>query len=371
MKLHEMFHCKLPSFLIRISGSLVIRLLIISIIFISCRKTDSTFEFEWPFSSPANQGMDQKTLDSAYMEAEELGFVDALLVIKNGYLIAEEYFNGYGVNKGHQIYSCTKSFMSALVGIAIEKGFIENVDNKVMDYFPEYAYSGMDPRFYDVTIEHLLTMRMGIDKEENNLIPVVQTGDWIRETFMLPLLFDPGQKFSYNSLETHLLSAIITKVTGESALEFARENLTGPMGIEIIEWRTDPSGNNTGGYDIYMKPRDMAVLGYLYQNEGKINDRQIVSKEWVNKSLERTWINNGTAWGALKDYNYGYLWWLGKINGCELFMALGMGGQYIMNFPELDMIVVATANKDITWDNDQELPILEIVSEFILGACRK
>ena len=104
-------------------------------------------------------------------------------------------------------------------------------------------------------------MRMGIDNEEKNLMTVVKTNDWIRETFKLPLLFDPGQKFSYNSLETHLLSAILTKVTGETALQYAVENLTGPMGIEIIQWNHDPHGNNTGGYDIYMKPRDMAVLG--------------------------------------------------------------------------------------------------------------
>jgi len=84
--------------------------------------------------------------------------------------------------------------------------------------------------------------------------------------------------------------------------------------------------------------------------------------------LTRTWTNNGTAWGPLTDYNYGYLWWLGKMNGYDLFMALGMGGQYIINFPDLDLIVVTTANKDISWDNDQELPILEIVSKYILEA---
>jgi CubicO group peptidase (beta-lactamase class C family) len=340
-------------------------------IIVSCSKSYDYFDFEWPVSSPGSAGLDSKWIDSAFTAAEQLGFVDAILVFKDGYIVAEKYYNGYGVDKQHQIWSCTKSFMSALIGIAIDKGYIGSIDNKVMDYFPEYIYSGMDPRFFDITIKHLLTMRMGIDREENNLIPVVQTNDWIRETFKLPLLFNPGEKFSYNSLETHLLSAIITKSTGKNAMEFARENLTGPMGIEIVEWRTDPQGNSTGGYDIFMKPRDMAVLGYLYQNEGKINDRQIVSKEWVYKSLERSWNNNGTEWGALKDYNYGFLWWLGKMNGYELFMALGMGGQYIVNFPELDMIVVTTANQYITWDNDQELPILEIISDFILEACGK
>jgi len=348
--------------------SLFLLLIVNASIIISCNKTDDRFDFEWPVSTASAEGMDQQKLDSAYLKADELGFVDALLVIRNGNLIAEEYYNGYSVNKQHQIWSCTKSFMSALVGIALDNVLIESVDKKIMDYFPEYVYAGMDNRFFDITIKQLLTMRMGIDNEENNLIPVVQTNDWIEGTFSLPLLFDPGQKFSYNSLETHLLSAIITRVTGNSALEYANENLTGPMGIEIIEWRADPKGYNTGGYDIYMKPRDMAVLGYMYLNDGKINNTQIVSKEWVEASLTRTWTNNSSKWGPLTDYNYGYLWWLGKINGYDMFMAMGMGGQYIINFPDLDLTVVTTTNKDISWDNGQEIPTLELVSDYILKA---
>jgi CubicO group peptidase (beta-lactamase class C family) len=164
------------------------------------------------------------------------------------------------------------------------------------------------------------------------------------------------------------LSAIITKVSSKSAREFAEEHLTTPMGIEIVDWKPDPKGNSTGGYDIYMKPRDMAVLGYMYQNGGRINNTRIVSEEWVDKSLTRTWASNGIQWGPLTDYNYGYLWWLGKINGYDMFMAMGMGGQFIINFPDLDLIVVTTTNKDISWDNDHEIPTLEIVSDFILKA---
>jgi CubicO group peptidase (beta-lactamase class C family) len=140
------------------------------------------------------------------------------------------------------------------------------------------------------------------------------------------------------------------------------------MGIEIVDWKSDPKGNNTGGYDIYMKPRDMAVLGYMYQNSGMINNTRIVPQEWIDASLTRTWTTNGTKWGPLTDYNYGYLWWLGKINGYEMFMAMGMGGQYILNFPDLDLIVVTTTNKDISWDNGQEIPTLELVSDYILKA---
>ena len=342
-------------------------LIISAWLFNSCSKPSyNKYDFNWSVTNPAEVGLNSDWLDSAYIKAQQLGFVDALLVIKDGYLVAEQYYNGYDMNTPHQIWSDTKSFMSALVGIALHKGLIESIDKKIMDYFPEYVYDGMDPRFFDITIRHLLTMTMGIDNEQNNLIPVVVTNDWIKGTFDLPLLFDPGQKFSYNSLETHLLSVILTKVSGLTALQYSESYLTGPMGIEIDEWTGDPMGYSTGGYNIYMKPRNMAVLGYLYLKNGRINNTRIVPKEWIEASLTRTWTSNGTAWGPLTDYNYGYLWWLGKMNGYDLFMAMGMGGQYIIVFPDLDLIVVTTSNKDISWDNDQEIPILEIVSDYIL-----
>ena len=119
-------------------------------ILISCNKSEDSFDFEWPVSTPFAVGMDQQTLDSAYSAADQLGFVDALLVIKDGYLVAEEYYNGYNVNAEHQIWSDTKSFMSALVEIALDNGLIESIDKKIMDYFPEYIYEGMDPGFFDI-----------------------------------------------------------------------------------------------------------------------------------------------------------------------------------------------------------------------------
>ena len=238
--------------------------------------------FVWNESSPAQQSMSTVLLDSAYARASELGFVDGLVVIRNGHLVREEYYNGYDVNAPHQIWSDTKSFVSAIVGIAVRDGIIESLDKHVMDYFAEYAYPGMDTRYNDITIRHLLTMRMGIDTEERIMIPVLQTGDWIRETLRLPLIFDPGQRFSYNSLETHLLSAIITKSSGMDLLTYARMHLTGPMGIQISSWGQDPRGNRIGGYDIFMRPRDMAVLGYLYLNRGRRNGVQIVPEAWVD-----------------------------------------------------------------------------------------
>lgn len=334
-----------------------------------CRKEPDHGEspYHWPLSSPAAQGLDKSKIDAAYRKARELGSVDALLVIRNGYLVAEEYYNGNDRNDPHQLWSVTKSFLSALVGIALDKGLINDLDYKVMDYLPEYSYTGMNPRFNDITIRNLLAMRMGIDREQNNLISVVTKDNWIRETFNLPLLYDPGTRFSYNSLQSLLLPAIITKASGMTASQFAEEYLTGPMGIDIFSWGSDPQGNTIGGYDLYMTPRQMAVLGYLYLSGGVIDGRRIISQEWIDLSWQKTNLNDG-SWGVLTEYNYGFHWWIGKMQGLDLYIAWGMGGQFIFCVPEHDLIVVVTSNPDISWDNDQEYPVLELVSDYILTA---
>ena len=156
---------------------------------------ESTFNpFVWNTSTPTAQGINSQILDSAFIMAEQMGYVDGLLVFRNGYLVAEEYYNGYSTYTSHNVMSVSKSFLSAITGIALQKGYFK-LDDKVMDYFPEYVYDTMDVRKYDITIRHLMTMRMGIDNEENNLFDVLATENWIKTTIELPLLSPPGEKF--------------------------------------------------------------------------------------------------------------------------------------------------------------------------------
>jgi len=347
-------------------------LIIIMLITLSVCDDDPTkpeiSRFEWNVSTPSAEEMSPVTLDSAYIKAEELGYVDGILVIRNGKIVSEKYYNGYNASKAHNIKSVTKGFLSCMAGIALRDSVLQSLDEKVLDYFPEYIYPNIDQRKYDITIRHLLTMRMGIDTEENNLLQVMATADWIKTTIELPLLSAPGERFRYNTLETHLFSAILTKASGKTSLKFAKTFLTNPMGIEIHDWYTDPQGYYRGGWDMLMTPRDMAVLGYLYLNHGMLNGVQILPVEWIEASLTKTWAQDSPQWGVLTDYNYGYLWWLGKINGYDMFWALGYGGQMVISFPDLNLIVVTTAGYDIGWDVDQERPILEIVSKYILPA---
>jgi len=346
--------------------------LIMLIITFSCCK-DKPIEngftpFSWKTSTPAEQGLNQDIIDSAFISATQKGYVDGLLIIRNGYLLREEYYNGYNESTPHNIKSVSKGFISAMSGIALRDNMISSLDEKIMEYFPEFVYPGIDERKFNITLRHLLTMRMGIDGEENNLMDVMLTEDWIKTTIELPLLYSPGEKFRYNTLQTHLLAAIITRASGMNLFDYTSSHLTNPMGIDIDEWYTDPQGYYRGGWDMFMTPREMAVLGYLWLNGGKLNGIQIVPSEWVDATLTKSLINDSPQWGVLTDYNYGYLWWLGKINGYDMFWALGYGGQMVITFPSLNLIVVTTAGYEIGWEVDQERPILEIVSKYILPA---
>ena len=330
--------------------------------------------FIWPVSAPESQGLDSRLLDSAGVMAEKMGYVDGLLVIRNGFLVSERYFNGYGAFTPHNLKSVSKSFLSVAAGKALGQGFIPGLDERVLDYFPDYVYPGMDERKYDITIRHLLTMQMGIAAEADNnyqlYSEIYHSGNWIKTTLELPLLFDPGNGMRYNTFETHLLSVIITRATGKSTRAYAQDNIFDQMGIDVDQWEKDPQGYYFGGNNMYFTPREMAVLGLLYLSQGKINGVEVISPEWIGLSITRTRPADVPEWGVFTDYNYGYLWWLGKINGYTLYMALGYGGQTVLVFPQLNLIVVTTANPDIPPDVDQERPILELVSRYVLPAVR-
>ena len=352
----------------------LIFLILISVAFFSaCEKNPvepDLIRYTWQTSNPEAQGLDPQVLDSAFIDAGAKGYVDGLLVIRNGFLVAEAYYNGYGVNTPHNVKSVSKSFLSVIAGKVLEQGYIGSLDEQVLGYFPEYIYPGIDERKYDITIRHLMTMQMGIAGEaENNYqvySEIYRSGNWIRATLELPLVYNPGESMRYNTFQTHLLSAIITKSTGKSTLQFARENIFNRMGIDVDNWEKDPQGYYFGGNSMFFTPREMATLGLLYLHQGEFNNLQIVPGEWISLTLTKTRSQDIPEWGVFTDYNYGYLWWLGKINDYTVWMALGYGGQTVLVFPDVNLIVVTTANENIPPDVDQERPILELVSRYIL-----
>lgn len=346
-------------------------MVLLTIVQSSCGDDESAPALEnypWETCDPESLGLDPQTLDSAFVHAKELGFVDCLLVVRYGCIAGERYYNGWKATSAHDVKSVSKSFLSALAGIAIEEGAIGGPWDSVLAYFPEYIYDGMEARKHGITIRHLLTMRMGIGDEDDTFERVILSSNWIREIIRLPLVDDPGARFRYNTVQTHLLSGVLTRGAGESLLAFANEFLFGPMNISIAEWTRDPQGYCFGGGEMWFTPRNMAALGLLYLNEGSLGGDQIVPAEWIDSSLVPTWSEDVPGTGPLKNYNYGFLWWLGEIGGQEIFMALGYAGQTVIVFPALDMIVVTTARTDTPAGVDQETAILGIVEDDILAA---
>ncbi|MQY79094.1 MAG: serine hydrolase, partial [Bacteroidetes bacterium] len=220
---------------------------------------------------------------------------------------------------------------------------------------------------------HLLTMRMGIKGEADDDYGVYwelyNSGNWIKETIESQLLNDPGEKMRYNTFQTHLLSAIITKATQQSTLDFAREVLFKSMKIDIDSWEQDPQGYYFGGNSMHFTPREIAVLGYLYLNNGRLSDMQILPIDWIELSLSpSTNKEHPNEWGAWKNYNYAYLWWLGQINEYDLFMGYGYGGQFVVVFPSINLIVVSTAKHQISPETStvQEWAIFDIIAKYVL-----
>jgi len=328
--------------------------------------------FEWQFSEPEEQNIDADQIEIALNEAKNRYSIYAVLVARNGHIVAEKYYRGYTSESAFNIRSVSKSFLSAITGIAFEEGYIEDLDDKMIDYFPEYQNYVTDDRVNDITLDHLLTMQGGMTHEHNNYMDLYLTDNWIKSTLEWPLSYDPGERMSYNTFHTHLLSGILSNATSSTTLDYGKDVLFEPLGIEIRDWEQGPQGIFFGGNSMFFTTKDMAALGYLYLNEGEINGNQIVPKDWVNKSLENSvpsW-QSGWTWGSLGNGGYGYLWWLGEIRGHEVYMAIGHGGQFVACFPNLDLIVAINSNAYVGWTeaNANELVALDLIANWILPA---
>lgn len=298
----------------------------------------------WRTSTPEEQGMDSELLTEmlAYIEENRVR-IHSVTIVRHGYLVQDAYFHGYKKNSKHDLWSCTKSVTSALVGIAMDQGYIQSVDQPVLSFFPERSVANLDSRKETMTLEHLLTMTDGLDWLTKDIRTTStgdtwqkmrESGDWVQFVLDRSMAEEPEVRFNYNDGASHLLSAIIQETTGMTALEFAEKHLFGPLGISKAIWLSDPQGRNCGGTYLRMKPHEMAKFGYLYLNEGLWDGEQIVPAAWVRAST----TNHSPTPGMY----YGYQWWVMPWAG--YYSAIGGGGQHIVVMPELDLVVIFTSD---------------------------
>jgi CubicO group peptidase (beta-lactamase class C family) len=299
----------------------------------------------WKIAAPEDKGMDSAALEQAsQFLRENYPHFTSFTVVRDGYIVWEHFLGGRtNYITHHNLQSATKSVISTLIEIAIFEGYIEGVDQPMLDFFPEYSAGNPDSDKQDITIQDLMTMRSGIEWDEAN--PPAWTGSqtsWVNLILSLPMAHAPGEIFNYSSADTHLLSAIIVNATGRSTLNFAGEYLFDPLGINNRQWISDVQGVNWGGTGLRLTSRDMAAIGLLYLDNGYWNGEYIFSQGWLDEAT-RYHVTFQSSEDTEPTIGYGYQWWLREHAGYEAFMAIGYGGQYLVVFPELDLVVVMTA----------------------------
>jgi CubicO group peptidase (beta-lactamase class C family) len=308
---------------------------------------------DWKTSTPEAQGVDSTKLLEMFREIQANGGNDlhSILIVRNGYLITEGYLSPYHKDTLHNIKSSSKSILSALVGIALQRGYLKSLDQKVSDFYPEYV---SDPSKSDITLRHLLTMTAGLawsnDQELGSMSPF-DLNAWK----IVPMRDVPGQKWEYNTMLPHMMSAILTKATGEGTKEFAESALFKQLGIFAVKWSRDNKGFYMGGSEIFLRPRDMAKFGLLYLNKGAWNGRQVVPKAWIEESTLPT-KDAGRGQCGGNPIRYGYWWWIPD----KGFQARGVNGQYVFVRPDLNMVVVSTA--------ENQCALFRYLDPYIFGA---
>lgn len=279
--------------------------------------------------------LQQESLDDIF----DIGTVQSLVIQKDGDIIHEEYNGSIDGNDPTNIKSASKSIISLLIGIAIDKGFIDGVDQPIGDFFPEYFEQNPDSAKAGITIKDLLTMRSGLETTSfRNYGRWVMSNNWVDFTLNQPFVEEPGGRMVYSTGTSHLLSVILTRATGMTTRAFANEYLFEPMNIQIGGWDRDPQGYYMGGNNLAVSPLDLLKIGTMMMNVGEYNGQQIVSKDWVLESVQVYTRSN------YNPYNYGYMWWRRPIGEYQLFFAWGNGGQYIMILPELEAVVSITSD---------------------------
>ncbi len=307
---------------------------------------DTTTPFGWKHSPPEAQGIDSLGLIEVVrrIRDDDIG-LHSLIILRNGHAVLELYRHPYDRDVLHNVKSVTKSVMSAMVGVALDRGMLGGLDQPVIDLLPDDVTDGMDARKRSITLRHLLTMTSGLDLDENGPIleDIFSSDDWVAATFARPMTEDPGRRLVYCTALTHVMSVILSRVGGQSLLALCEKHLFRPLGMGAVQWKQGPDGHYFGGSQLFMTPRDMARIGLLFLNGGRWDGNQVVPGDWVRDSTSDHMA------GIAADAGYGFWWW--RIPTMDdAYMASGWGGQGIYVFPRHNMVAVATSSDPAGFD---------------------
>ena len=303
-----------------------------------------------PRSTPEQQGISSESILSLISEFEkQIESVHSYMIVKNGKVVSEGWWDPYGPDSPHELWSLSKSFTSTAIGFAIEEGLLE-IHDFVKDYFPEKSPENPTWQLKQLRIKDLLTMTTGHTSEPRL---GESSDDWVKLFLESELELRPGTYFMYNTPSTYILSAIIQKITGEKLVDYLFPRLFEPLGINKPEWEIDPKGINTGGWGLHLTTEDIAKFGLFYIQQGKWNGNQLLSKEWIKMATSKQ-VSNGSDPDSDWSQGYGFQFWRSRFN---TYRGDGAMGQFCLVIPEHNTVVAITSGTDnmggimqVVWD---------------------
>ena len=303
-----------------------------------------------PRSTPEQEGVSSESIVNLIDAFEKkIEFVHSYMIVKNGKVISEGWWDPYGPNIPHELWSLSKSFTSTAIGFAVEEGLIQ-IHDFVKDYFPEKSPENPTWQLKQLRVKDLLTMSTGHTSEPRL---GQSSDDWVKHFLESELKLRPGTYFMYNTPATYMLSAIIQRVTGEKLVDYLYPRLFEPLGIDRPKWEMDPNGINTGGWGLHLTTEDIAKFGVFYIQEGKWNGNQLLSSDWIKMATSKQ-VSNGSDPDNDWSQGYGFQFWRSRFN---TYRGDGAMGQFCLIIPEYNTIVAITSGTnnmggimEIVWD---------------------
>jgi CubicO group peptidase (beta-lactamase class C family) len=305
-----------------------------------------------PRSTPEEQGISSKAVQAFLDAADQINTLHSFMLLRHGKVIAEAWWQPESAEKPHILHSLSKSFTSTAVGLAIAGGKL-NLDDHVLQFFPDSVPDDPSDNLKTLTVRDLLTMTGGHDTEPK----AEKSGPSVKTFLAHPFVHKPGTHFQYNTMGTYTLSAIVTKVTGQTVLDYLKPRLFEPLGIEDPRWDASSEGNSLGGYGLYLRTEDIAKFGQLYLQKGKWNGRQLIPESWVEQATRRQVPNDQeghSKMGPDWQQGYGFQFWRCRHNA---YRGDGANGQLCVVMPDKDAVVAVTADTgemqgelNVIWD---------------------
>lgn len=291
------------------------------------------------FISVQVHAQSDEAIASLLERGEDLSPLNSLLIYHKGEILGEQYYRGMKAGKAVNMKSVSKTLLSPLVGIAIRDGLLEGPDQKLSELLPNYFEEVEDTHRESIALHHVMSMTTGLEGTSfGNYGKWVASKDWVKFALDRPIACKPAACMTYSTGNTHLLSVILSEVSGKDLRTYGRDVFFGKLGIPLYKWDQDPHGYYLGGNNMALRPREMLRFGEVYLNRGRYNGEQLIPASWVDQSWKMLTVS------PYNGHQYGYLWWSREFGGERTYFAWGYGGQYIFIIPRLELIVVMTSS---------------------------